>query len=120
MQNAERKMQIYGGSAVRVALMVAVAYSTHLLIDWLSVDNLTPRGLQLLWPFSDRFFISGLDWFPATERHEILSYAAFRTKFIAASTELAAFLPVLGLLWLVRVKTAAGLATEIARRHHAP
>jgi membrane-bound metal-dependent hydrolase YbcI (DUF457 family) len=103
---------------LRIGLMCAAAYGSHLFLDWLSVDTSFPYGLQALWPFSDGWYISGLDLFPGTERRHILSLAAFRTNLIAVSHE-AAILPVLGLLWLVRVKALAGLATEPAGGHHA-
>src|SRR5262245_66413879 len=32
--------------AARLALMCAAAYATHLLLDWLGVDNYPPRGVQ--------------------------------------------------------------------------
>jgi inner membrane protein len=108
-----------GLPVLRIGLMCAAAYGSHLFLDWLSVDTTRPYGLQALWPFSDAWYISGLDLFPGTERRDILSLAAFRTNLIAISREAAVLLPVLGLLWLVRVKALAGLATEPARRHHA-
>src|SRR5581483_9005994 len=52
----------------RVALMCAAAYATHLVLDWVAVDHLPPYGLQALWPFSDRWFLSGWDLFRQTER----------------------------------------------------
>jgi membrane-bound metal-dependent hydrolase YbcI (DUF457 family) len=105
---------------LRIGLMCAAAYGSHLFLDWLSVDTSLPYGLQALWPFSDGWYISGLDLFPGTERREILSLAAFRTNLIAVWHEAAILLPVLGLLWLVRVKALAGLAPEPAGGHHAP
>jgi inner membrane protein len=104
---------------LRIGLMCAAAYGSHLFLDWLSVDTSFPYGLQALWPFSDGWYISGLDLFPGTERRHLLSLAAFRTNLIAVSHEAAILLPVLGLLWLVRVKALAGLATEPAGGHHA-
>jgi membrane-bound metal-dependent hydrolase YbcI (DUF457 family) len=104
---------------LRIGLMCAAAYGSHLFLDWLAVDTTFPYGLQALWPFSDGWYISGLDLFPATERRDILSLAAFRTNLIAVSHEAAILLPVLGLLWLVRIKALAGLATEPAGGHHA-
>lgn len=50
------------------ASICALAWASHLLMDWLGADPSKPPGLQLLWPFSDRFFISGAAFFPATER----------------------------------------------------
>ena len=107
-------------SVVRVTLMCAAAYGSHLLLDWLGVDTSAPHGLAVLWPFSDTSYISGLDLFRSTERRAIFSLATLRINLIAMSYEAAVMLPVLGLLWLVRVKALAGLATEAARRHHAP
>jgi inner membrane protein len=104
---------------LRIGLMCAAAYGSHLFLDWLAVDTTLPYGLQALWPFSDRWYISGLDLFPGTERRDILSLTAFRTNLIAVSYEAAMLLPVLGLVWLVRVKALAGLSTEPAGRHHA-
>ncbi len=50
------------------ASMCALAWSSHLFMDWLGADPSTPSGLKVFWPFSDRFYISGLGFFPATER----------------------------------------------------
>ena len=48
------------GRSLRVASMCAAAYATHLLLDWLGVDLSPPRGIQALWPFSDRVVHLGL------------------------------------------------------------
>jgi membrane-bound metal-dependent hydrolase YbcI (DUF457 family) len=107
-------------TAVRVAVICAAAYGSHLLLDWLAIDRRLPYGLQLLWPFSDRWYISGLDLFPQTERRNILSLAALRINLWAMSFETAVMLPILCLVWLIHVKTVTGLSAEAARRHHAP
>ena len=44
-----------------VALALATAHGTHLLLDWLGTDRFPPPGLQVLWPFSPHFFYSGVD-----------------------------------------------------------
>ena len=105
---------------LRVAMICAAAYGSHLLLDWLAVDRRMPYGLQALWPFSDGWYISGLDLFPQTERRNLLSLATLRINARAMSFETAVMLPVLVLVWLVRVKTVTRLPTEAARRHHAP
>ena len=107
-------------SVLRVAVICAAAYGSHLLLDWLAIDRRLPYGLQVLWPFSDRWYISGLDFFPQTERRNILSLAALRINLWAMSFETAVMLPVLCLVWLIHVKTVTGLSAEVARRHHAP
>lgn len=50
------------------ASICAVAWASHLLMDYLGADPSSPPGIQAFWPFSDRFYISGLSYFPATER----------------------------------------------------
>jgi len=52
----------------RIGLALAVAHSTHLLLDWLGTAGFPPPGIQALWPLSHRFFVSGLDLFPPVER----------------------------------------------------
>lgn len=37
------------------AAFAAVAYGSHLLVDWMTVDAVPPHGIQLLWPFSARW-----------------------------------------------------------------
>ena len=105
---------------VRVALMCAAAYATHLLLDWLGADNLPPRGLQLLWPFSSAFYISDLDLFPPTVRHHILTAPIIRVNVRAIAYEIAILLPIVVALWLVRVKALARFAAEMPRGNHAP
>jgi len=103
----------------RVALMCAVAYATHLLIDWLGADNFPPRGLQLLWPFSHAWYISDWDAFRQTARRQITSGAIIRLNLLAIAQEIAILLPIVVALWSVRVKALAGLATELPSRDHA-
>jgi hypothetical protein len=47
---------------------IAAAYGSHLLLDWLGKDSSRPIGLTVLWPFSSRFYISGLDLFREVSR----------------------------------------------------
>jgi membrane-bound metal-dependent hydrolase YbcI (DUF457 family) len=103
----------------RVALMCGAAYASHLLLDWLAMDPFAPSGIQLLWPFSREWFISGWDLFPQTERYRVLSAAAFRVNLNAFAWETAILLPVVVLLWSVRVKALAGFAAKVSRGDHA-
>jgi membrane-bound metal-dependent hydrolase YbcI (DUF457 family) len=104
----------------RIALMCAAAYGTHLLLDWLGVDMYPPRGLQLLWPFSGEWYISGLDVFRQTARQELLTPPIIRKNLLAMVQEVAILGPVVVALWLIRVKALAGLAPEVPCRDHAP
>jgi membrane-bound metal-dependent hydrolase YbcI (DUF457 family) len=110
-----------GRSAPRLAAMCGGAVATHLVLDWMAADRLfAPYGVQLLWPFSDRWFISGWDVFSGTERHNLFSAASLATNAAAASRELIVMVPILVVLWLVRVKALAGFPSELARRDHPP
>jgi membrane-bound metal-dependent hydrolase YbcI (DUF457 family) len=102
----------------RVVVMCAGAWATHLLVDWLSVDQSAPRGIQLLWPFDGRWFISGWDLFAGSERRQLLSAATIRTNVEAIAQEVAILMPIVIVLWLVRVKALARLSTQLARGDH--
>jgi membrane-bound metal-dependent hydrolase YbcI (DUF457 family) len=107
-----------GVPAGRVAAVCAVAWGSHIVVDWISVDQSTPSGLQILWPFDDRWFISGWDVFPGTERRRLLSGPSLQRNMQALVSELAVMMPIVLTLWLVRVKALAGLSPEAARGDH--
>src|SRR5262249_21119126 len=86
----------------RTALICGLSYASHLLLDWLSAHNYPPRGIQLLWPFDDRWFISDLDLFPQTARQQFLTAPIIHQNLIATAQELAIMLPVLALIWWAR------------------
>jgi len=88
----------------RTATLCAAAYGSHLLLDWLGADNMPPRGIQLLWPVSDRWFISDLDLFRQTARRHFLTGPIMRENAIAVAQELAIMLPIVGLLWWARAR----------------
>ena len=93
----------------RVAGMCAAAWATHLLLDWLGVDRLYfPYGIQLLWPFDKTWFVSGLDIFAGTERHNILGVAAIKQNAAAIGQEVVILLPIAVAMWLIRVRALAG------------
>ena len=106
------------GAMTRIVIMCAGAWATHLLLDWLTADRSTPRGIQLLWPFDGRWFISGWDIFPGSERRQLFSAATMRRNVAAIAQDVAILAPIVVALWLVRVKTLAGLASQLTRGHH--
>ena len=106
--------------ARRIVFMCAAAWATHLLVDWLSADQSVPRGIQLLWPFDSRWFISGWDVFLGSERHQFLSAATIKRNVEAIAQEVALLLPIVIVLWLVRVKALARLSAQLTRRDHPP
>jgi LexA-binding, inner membrane-associated putative hydrolase len=109
-----------GLPTLRVALMCAAAYASHLLLDWLAVDQTVPRGLQAFWPLSHRWYISGWNLFRATERRRIFTGTVMRLNAATIAYELAILLPCVAVAWLIRVKTLARFAAQVSCRDHAP
>jgi membrane-bound metal-dependent hydrolase YbcI (DUF457 family) len=109
-----------GRPVVRITLLCAAAYASHLLLDWLAVDQTAPRGVQAFWPLDHRWYISDWNLFRPTERRHIFTGAAMTQNAVAIAQEILIVAPLLAVAWLVRVKTFARLATEMARRDHAP
>src|SRR5947207_11048808 len=85
----------------RTALTCGAAYASHLLLDWLGADDFPPFGIQALWPFSRRWFISGWDVFPQTARQHFFTLPIIRQNFAAVAQELAILLPILAVVWLM-------------------
>ena len=104
----------------RLALMCSGAYATHLLLDWLAADALSPYGIQLLWPFSDRWFISDWHVFRTTERRHFLTAVVFGENLRTVAQEIAILGPLLVGLWLVRVKALSGLPAKLPGGNHPP
>jgi membrane-bound metal-dependent hydrolase YbcI (DUF457 family) len=111
--------QVTTRPVARVAAICALAYATHLILDWLSADRAVPYGFQAWWPFSDQFYISGWEVFRTTERRRILSWPTTVHNVITIAQEIAILGPVLLAVWLVRVKTLARLPAKLPRGDHA-
>ena len=45
-------------SPKRDALLLGIAYFTHIALDYFSKDTSAPFGMELFWPFSKEFFIA--------------------------------------------------------------
>ena len=97
------------GDAWRLAILCGLAYVSHPLLDWLGGDTKIPAGVQLLWPFSDRWFMSPWQVFRPTDlggfftAPTILSNATavLRELFILGPLTVAAY------LWRRRRRLAA-------------
>jgi membrane-bound metal-dependent hydrolase YbcI (DUF457 family) len=63
------------GPPARRAVILGAAYASHLALDLVTVDRTVPRGIPLLWPFSDAVFLSPLLVF--TDIHHGASWSAF-------------------------------------------
>ena len=87
--------------AWRLAMALAAAQGTHLLLDWLAIDWNPPSGIQLFWPFDQSFYVSGLDIFPGTERG-LMKPGALMLNARSAMWELLLVGPLALGAWLVR------------------
>ena len=52
----------------RWALAIALAWGSHILLDWLSNDTRPPIGVMALWPFSARLLQGADRVFPPVSR----------------------------------------------------
>jgi inner membrane protein len=43
-------------------------YSSHVILDWLSVDTAFPYGVPFLWPLTDEYFIAPFPFLPDVSR----------------------------------------------------
>jgi membrane-bound metal-dependent hydrolase YbcI (DUF457 family) len=56
------------GRGVRVAAIVGLAWSSHVLFDWLGSDTTPPLGVMALWPLSSAFYFADAFVFDAISR----------------------------------------------------
>ncbi len=56
------------GHGWRLALAVAAAWSSHVLLDWLGSDDSPPIGVMALWPVSTEFYFADAWVFDAISR----------------------------------------------------
>ncbi|MGH9199898.1 MAG: metal-dependent hydrolase [Vicinamibacterales bacterium] len=75
-------LAVTAGRQIRPALAVTLAWSSHVLFDWLGSDTTPPIGVMALWPFTDAYFfanaylfdaISRRYWLPGFWAHNILA-----------------------------------------------
>jgi membrane-bound metal-dependent hydrolase YbcI (DUF457 family) len=111
--------QVTRRPVLRVAAMCGLAYATHLLLDWMAMDRYAPSGIQALWPFSHRWYISDWDLFPQIARRNFWTLPVILFNAGSILQEVLRLAPVVVVLWLVRVKALARLPAELSRRHHA-
>lgn len=96
--------QVTGRVGWRLVLLVGTSHGSHVLMDWLGADPTTPAGIQALWPFDSRFHVSGLNWFPQTERG-LENPGAFDKNLRALLFELSTMGPLVAFSWWVALRT---------------
>ena len=88
--------------AVRLGAVAAVAWLSHILLDFLNLDTNPPIGVMALWPLSRGYFKFPVPLFLDIGR--TLDWATVRHDALAAAWEAAVLLPALALAWRRRVR----------------
>jgi hypothetical protein len=78
---------------VLTAAMVAAAYGSHVLLDWLGTDPGTPHGIMAWWPWTQEFYHSDANLFMRVCREYWLT-ACWRNNIVALGRELVVLVPV--------------------------
>jgi LexA-binding, inner membrane-associated putative hydrolase len=100
------------GSRARFVLACALAYGSHILLDWLSQDGNPPIGLQALWPFSRDYYISQWQLFMATSRQYYRGWTFVLHNVRAIGRELAILLPALAAVVMLRPRLRSSSSGE--------
>ena len=85
-----------------IVAALVLAFASHLLLDWLAVDPTPPHGIQLLWPFSSDWYISGLDIFRGTARRNLFTARTTWINATAIAQEVAILGPIAWVTWRFR------------------
>ena len=115
-----RRQEVRFRHRVALGLICACAYASHALLDWLARDSSEPIGLMIFWPFTDAFFKSGANLFLDVSRRYWRPQEFIWGNLRSVVREVLVLGPVAVAAWLVRIKTAAGLPSEVSGRHHPP
>ena len=89
-------------TALRVALTIAAAYSTHIVLDWLGKDTAVPFGLPALWPFSSSYYISNANLFMEISRRYWKPDEFIMGNLKAGAWELLVLGPIAALAWALQ------------------
>jgi hypothetical protein len=85
----------------RLALAVTLAWTSHVLFDWLGSDTTPPLGVMALWPISSEYYFSDAFFFEAISRRYWLDN--FITHNVWAVTkEVLLLAPIAAVLWWMR------------------
>ena len=93
--------------ALRFAVACALAYGSHVLLDWMGNDTTPPIGIMAPWPVTDGYYQSQLFVFAAISRRYWL--ANFWThNLMAVAREVLILVPLLAALFWWRARSARG------------
>jgi hypothetical protein len=90
----------------QAALACALAYGSHILLDWLGSDSSPPIGIMALWPMSREYYESSLHVFMAISRRYWQGSAFWRQNLTAVACELLILGPILAGVMVARKRRA--------------
>jgi len=99
---------------VAASIAVLLAWSSHLLLDFLNVDTNPPIGLLALWPFSGAYWKSPVPLFLDIGR--TLTWETVLHNAVAGAWECAVLVPVLLACWRYRSRQLGGLSWREASK----
>ncbi len=85
----------------RLATAIALAWASHLLLDWLGSDTRDPIGIMALWPFTAAHYQSSLHLFSAISRRYWMPEQFIVGNLKAAVREVAVLAPIAFVAWRV-------------------
>ena len=97
------------GRDMRLACLVALAWSSHVLFDWLGSDDTPPLGVMALWPLTSTFYFAHAYVFEAISRRTWLANFWSHNGY-AVAKELVMLAPVAGAAWALRRRRGATAA----------
>jgi hypothetical protein len=86
-----------------LAVACTLAWSTHVLFDWLGSDDFPPLGVMALWPVTDAFFFADAFVFDAITRR-VREPGFWQQNLMAVAKELLILGPPALVLWWWRVR----------------
>jgi len=115
--NRSRQSSVISRQSIawRVVFLCAAAHASHIVTDWLGADRSAPAGIQALWPWSDRFYMSGWDLFPQIERRQIFSLNSMLINLNAFVWEIGLLAPIVWLAFRIRAGGAGRAGRERPR-----
>jgi LexA-binding, inner membrane-associated putative hydrolase len=97
------------GRGRRLALLVALAWASHVLFDWLGSDDTPPLGVMALWPLTSDFYFAHAYVFEAISRRTGLPNF-WPHNLYAVATEVLMLVPITALAaWLRRRRPPASI-----------
>ncbi len=99
-------------TAMRLHVMILLALTSQIFIDWISYDDSIPQGIPLLWPWSLEHFMSETQLFLHVRRDNLLTMPVMFHNLKAASREILILGPIAFAAWW-----AAALRRARKREH---